>query len=231
MEKTDVLEFSDISLELSLKQGETAEGSFIVYAPGDVPVEGWIVSSQIRMECLAEEFIGIKETIPYRFSAKGTEPGDIVEGAFFIVTNYGEYELPYRVEIENDEIESSVGTIKNMFHFTNLAKENWEEAVKIFYSPRFKNIFSGGLDRQYYSAYKGLSAVYGNERNMEEFLLEINKKQRVEFVPEKTEILIEDPVDISRHEIVIARNGWGYTSLELKAEGDFLRIEKIGRAS
>ena len=186
MEKTDVLEFSDISLELSLKQGETAEGSFIVYAPGDVPVEGWIVSSQIRMECLAEEFIGIKETIPYRFSAKGTEPGDIVEGAFFIVTNYGEYELPYRVEIENDEIESSVGTIKNMFHFTNLAKENWEEAVKIFYSPRFKNIFSGGLDRQYYSAYKGLSAVYGNERNMEEFLLEINKKQRVEFVPEKT---------------------------------------------
>ena len=71
MEKTDVLEFSDISLELSLKQGETAEGSFIVYAPGDVPVEGWIVSSQIRMECLAEEFIGIKETIPYRFSAKG----------------------------------------------------------------------------------------------------------------------------------------------------------------
>ena len=226
MEKTDVLEFSDISLELSLKQGETAEGSFIVYAPGDVPVEGWIVSSQIRMECLAEEFIGIKETIPYRFSAKGTEPGDIVEGAFFIVTNYGEYELPYRVEIENDEIESSMGTIKNMFHFTNLAKENWEEAVKIFYSPRFKNIFSGGLDRQYYSAYKGLSAVYGNERNMEEFLLEINKKQRVEFVPEKTEILIEDPVDVSRHEIVIARNGWGYTSLELKAEGDFLRIEK-----
>lgn len=38
--------------------------------------------------------------------------------------------------------------------------------------------------------------------------------------------MIEDPVDISRHEIVIARNGWGYTSLELKAEGDFLRIEK-----
>ena len=226
MEKTDVLEFSDISLELSLKQGETAEGSFTIYAPGDVPAEGWIASSQMQMECLAEEFIGTKETIPYRFSAKGMEPGDVLEGAFFIITNYGEYELPYRVTVEKDEIESSMGTIKNMFHFTNLAKENWEEAVKIFYSPRFQTIFSGGLDKQYYSAYKGLSAVYGNERNMEEFLLEINKKQKVEFIPEKTEILIEDPQEVSRHEIGITRNGWGYTSLELEAEGDFLRVEK-----
>lgn len=226
MEKTDVLEFSDISLELSLKQGETAEGSFTIYAPGDVPAEGWIASSQMQMECLAEEFIGTKETIPYRFSAKGMEPGDVLEGAFFIITNYGEYELPYRVTVEKDEIESSMGTIKNMFHFTNLAKENWEEAVKIFYSPRFQAIFSGGLDKQYYSAYKGLSAVYGNERNMEEFLLEINKKQKAEFIPEKTEILIEDPQEVSRHEIGITRNGWGYTSLELEAEGDFLRVEK-----
>lgn len=222
----EVLEFSDTSLELSLKQGETAEGSFTVYAPEGTLAEGWIASSQMQMECLAEEFIGTKEEIPYRVHAEEMEPGDVLEGAFYIITNYGEYELPYRVEIESDEIASSMGNIKNMFHFANLAKENWEEAVKIFYSSQFRKLFTEGLDRQYYSAYKGLSAVPGNEQNMEEFLLEINKKQRVEFLSEKTEILVEDTEGVQRHEIVITRNGWGYTYLELEADGDFLRTEK-----
>lgn len=221
-----LLEFSEMSLEFSLKQGEVKEGTFTVYAPEGALAEGWIASSRMEMECLAEEFAGVNEEIPYRFSAKEMEAGDVLEGAFFIISNYGEYELPYRVKIETDTIESSMGTIRNMFHFANLAKENWEEAVKIFYSPSFRNLFLSGPDRQYYSAYKGLSAHRGNERNVEEFLLEINKKQRVEFIPEKTEIVIEDPEGVSGHEIVIARNGWGYTALELSAEGDFLRTEK-----
>ena len=149
-----------------------------------------------------------------------------MDGYFYIISNCGEYELPYRIEIEDDRVESSLGTIKNMFHFANLAKASWEEAVKAFYSPQFKKIFSAGADRQYYNAYKGLSAVPGNEQNMEEFLLETNKKQRVEFVPEKMEVLIDDPVGVSEHSISIGRSGWGYTFLGLEAEGDFLRLDK-----
>ncbi len=220
------LAFSEESLELFLKQGETKEGSFTVYAPEGALAEGWVRSSRMEMECLAEEFAGVKEEIPYRFSAKEMEAGDVLEGAFFIISNYGEYKLPFRAVIEKDTIESSLGTVKNMFHFANLAKENWEEAVKIFYSPSFRKLFLSGPERQYYSAYKGLSAMRGNERNVEEFLLEINKKQRVEFTPEKTEILIEDPEGISGHEMTVARSGRGYTCLEIEAEGDFLSIEK-----
>ncbi len=220
------LEFSEVSLELSLKKGEVKEGAFTVFAPEGTLAKGWVVSSGMEMECLVEEFVGAKEEIAYRFSAKEVEAGDVLEGAFFIISNYGEYELPYRVEIESDTIESSMGTIKNMFHFANLAKENWEEAVKAFYSPPFRKLFLKGADRRYYSAYKGLSAIPGNEWNVEEFLLEINKKQKVQFIPEKTEVLIEDPAGVSGHEIMIARSGWGYTSLKIAAEGGFLRAEK-----
>ncbi len=222
--------FSEEFLELSLKQGEIKEGSFTVYAPEGGLAEGWIRSSRMEMECPVEEFVGVKEEIPYRFTAKEMEAGDVLEGAFFIISNYGEYKLPFRAVIENDTIESSLGTVKNMFHFANLAKENWEEAVKVFYTPSFRKLFLAGQERQYYSAYKGLSAIRGNEWNVEEFLLEINKKQRVEFTPEKEEILMEDPEGITRHEIVIAKSGWGYTFLEIEAEGDFLRTEK-GKAS
>lgn len=220
------LEFSCSNLELSLKAGETAEGSFMISGPADGLMEGRLYSSELRMECLNKEFIGVKEEILYRFRSEGMEEGDTLEGKFCIISNYGEYEIPYRVSIEGGSIDSSLGNIKNTFHFANLAKSNWEEAVKIFYSEDFKKIFMCGNDRQFYSSYKCLSAVRGNEQNVEEFLLEINKKQRVEYIPEKTEIYIEDPQDISEHGFIITRNGWGHTFLNIQAEGEFITTEK-----
>lgn len=220
------LEFSVLNLELSLKKGETSEGIFTIQAPEGVLAEGYVYSSEMKMECLTEEFIGTREDIAYRFSTEGMEEGDVLDGRFFIISNLGEYELPFHIQIEHSVVTSEMGDVKNMFHFANLAKTNWEEAVHIFYSKEFKEIFADGTDRQYYSAYKGLSAVYGNEQNVEEFLLEINKKQRVEYAPEQTEILIEDPMGVEGHSIVISRNGWGYTFLNIEVDGDFLRTEK-----
>ena len=34
----------------------------------------------MEMECLVEEFVGAKEEIAYRFSAKEVEAGDVLEG-------------------------------------------------------------------------------------------------------------------------------------------------------
>lgn len=220
------LEFSVLNLELSMHQGESVEGSFVVCVQEQGLAEGTVFSSDIHMECLTGEFTGREEEIFYRFSSEGLEEGEVLEGKFSIISNYGEYELPYRITIKSSVIESGMGSIRNMFHFANLAKANWEEAVKIFYSPEFKNIFKSGADRQYYSAYKGLSAVYGNEQNMEEFLLEINKKQQVEFTAGQTEILVEDPAGVTGHSLDIIKNGWGYVHLNIEAEGEFLQIEK-----
>lgn len=220
------LEFSVLNLELSLKKGEIAEGTFTIQAPEGVLAEGYVYSTEMKMECLTEEFVGTREEIAYRFSAEGMEEGEILDGRFLIISNLGEYELPYHIQIKQNVVVSDMGEVKNMFHFANLAKTDWKEAVHIFYSEEFRGIFADGTDRQYYSAYKGLSAVYGNEQNVEEFLLEINKKQRVEYVPEQTEIQIEDPMGVSGHSVIISRNGWGYTFFHIAADGDFLQTER-----
>ncbi|MDE6739952.1 MAG: hypothetical protein K2K07_12760, partial [Lachnospiraceae bacterium] len=148
-----------------------------------------------------------------------------VKGAFNIISNQGEYYLPFSVSVMPKVVVSSLGNIRNLFHFTNLAKSNWEEAVKLFYSEEFKEVFTGN-DSQHYAAYQGLSAVRGNERNVEEFLQEINKKSAVEYIPEETEIKIEDPLENTRYALVINRNGWGYTYLQIGTEGEFLRVEE-----
>ena len=35
---------------------------------------------------------------------------------------------------------SSLGEIKNVFHFTNLARANWQEALKLYFSPKFEEV-------------------------------------------------------------------------------------------
>ena len=97
--------------------------------------------------------------------------------------------------------------------------------MNLFYTDGFEAVLSSH-DRHYYTAYKGLSAVKGNEHNVEEFLLEINKKKPVEYIPEETEIKIEEPLETTRYALVINRNGWGYTHLQVQAEGEFLRVEE-----
>lgn len=220
------LEFSVNEIILSVTKGQTVEGSFRIYTSNGLPVEGYVYSSALQMKCPVEAFMGISEEIPYLFDSVGMEEGEIREGFFAIVSNYGEYEIPYRVMVDAGEILSGLGPIKNMFHFANLAKTNWEEALKLFYSKEFERLFKQGTDKQYYSAYKGLSAMRGNEQNMEEFLLEINKKQQVMYEIEQTQIRLEEPVGVAEYSLIVERNGWGYTFLQIEAEGEFLQTER-----
>lgn len=219
------LDFSCPRIDIALYADTVAEDFFAVYGPEGHVTEGYVVSSDLRMECLTQSFGGSRDEIHYRFDSHGMEVGEEVKGAFNIISNHGEYYLPFSVTITPQTIVSSMGGIKNLFHFTNLAKSNWDEAVKLFYSDEFKAVFEGN-DRQHYAAYKGLSAIKGNEHNMEEFLLEINKKKPVEYIPEETQIKIEDPLEQTRYALAINRNGWGYTNLKIETEGGFLRVEE-----
>ena len=219
------LDFSCPRIELSLHADEIVEDFFTVYGPEGHMTEGYVVSSDLRMECITNGFGGSRDEIHYRFDAHGMEAGEEVRGAFNIISNQGEYYLPFSVTILPETIVSSMGNIKNLFHFTNLAKSNWEEAVKLFYSDAFRGVFTGN-DRHHYAAYQGLSAVRGNEHNVEEFLIEINKKKEVEYILEETEVKIEDPLENTRYALVVNRNGWGYTRLQIGTEGEFLRVEE-----
>lgn len=219
------LDFSCSKLELSIKQGECREGSFKILSDGGRLTQGSVLSSDCRMECLTTEFVGSEEEIFFCFHGEELEEGDVVKGEFYVISNQGEYYLPFVVNVEYTVLTSSLGNIKNLFHFVNLAKTSPAEAVKLFYSADFYRIFNGN-DRQYYDYYKGLSRMPGNEQNVEEFLIGINKKQKIEYLTNMDTIRIEEPEGIAEAGLVITRNGWGYTRLRIEAEGSFLYTEK-----
>ena len=219
------LDISSRKIELSVRKGDSVQGSFCISSHNGKKVKGTVTSSGMRMNCLTTKFEGEKTDIFYSFSGVGMEEGDIHKGYFYIISDAGEYSIPYMVNVETGILESSLGPVKNLFHFANLAKSNWNEAVSLFYHPDFVNVFHGS-DARYLSSYRGLSRTRGNEQNVDEFLIEINKKQKIEYLRMEDHIRIEEPVDVVEGRITVTRNGWGYTALAVETDGDFLFVEK-----
>ena len=218
------IEFSCASVEVNAVSGTETEGTFMLYAQEGIVTEGRIYSSDARMECITDSFSGAQDEIGYRFHAGCVDAGQTIKGRFTAVSNQGEYTLPFIVHVVSEVMMSGIGEIRNLFHFVNLAKSDWDEALRIFYSDEFKELFTDN-DRQYYAAYCGLSGIPGNSHNMEEFLIEINKKKKIEFIPEQKEIKLINPSENENHTLKISCNGWGYIHLTFETDGDFIRLE------
>lgn len=227
---TDTLSFSCQELDLELNRDEVWEGAFTVTGePGRV-MEGRVSCLEERMECLTPFFSGTSEDILCRFDSRGMKEGETREGRLLILSNQGEYELPFRVAVLRKPVLCSEGEMTSLFQFTGLARSHWEEAVSLFYSPDFIKILHGA-DRKYRNLYRGLSAVKGREQNLEEFLVSAQKKQPVEYLLPVKELSVTVAGERREEEQIcetlrIMRNGWGYTCLLAEAEGDFLSLEK-----
>lgn len=219
------LDFSCDVIEMSFDKAEQRKGTFQIKNVAETPMEGYILSNDMRMQCLTPIFRGESAEITYCFDSTGMEPGDEVKGEFQIISNKGEYTLAFEVKREKQYLYSIMGNIRNLFHFANLAKTNWEEAVQLYYSQGFKAILEGN-DAQYISIYRGLSNRPGNQQNVDEFLVAVKKKNRIMYESDVKEIRVKDPEETLMQEIEISKNGWGYVALEVSVEGYFVGIEK-----
>lgn len=217
------LEFSSPVIELSISEGEVYEGSFFIYGPEDKVTSGIVSSTSLRMTCPVTEFSGKEVEIPYSFNSVGLSNHDEVKGDFRIISNQGEYMISFVVKIGAENIDTSLGNIKNLFHFTNLARTNWKEAVELFASNDFEIIF-GGVEKQYISVYRALREGQDPEQNLEEFLLHIKKKQPAEFIIDDPNVRIDNVLSNIEKTIVINRNGWGYSNLTISTSDDFIEL-------
>lgn len=219
------LDFSTPRVEISLCAGETVEGSFTVFGPDKMLLVGEVSATDLRMQVLTRHISGTPYEVAYKFDAHGLSRGDVLKGDFRIISNQGEYLLPFVVTVRLDLIASSLGDIRNLFHFANLAKTDWKEAVDLFYSPEFISIFSSSEDN-YESLYRGLCQIPGNEQNVEEFLISINKKQPMNYILDQKEMVIDYGSGYRDNTITVTRNGWGYTKLSAEITGDFITLDK-----
>ncbi|MGN0386622.1 MAG: DUF5717 family protein [Lachnospiraceae bacterium] len=219
------LGFSVSKVELTMKRGENPAGTFRIFSGDRKYTHGYIMTTDSRMVCQTREFVGTDEEVSFEFHGEHLEEGEVVKGEFCVISNHGEFYLPFVVTVVHSVLDSSLGEIKNLFHFTNLARSAPGEATQLFYSKDFATVFKES-DREYFGFYKGLSNSSGNVRNIEEFLISVNKKQKIDYIVKPGEIHLDGDHLESEYEISITKNGWGFTQLTTETCGDFVSVEK-----
>lgn len=216
---------SESRLELTVSGNEILSGEISVAAQTDTPVRCLFYSSHYRMQCLVAELYAAKGELPYRFDARGLDEGEEIRGEFSIISSALEYRIPYVIRVEKAYCSEKYGSIRNLFHFTNLARDNFKEAVAYFYSPYFEKLLTGH-DRQYYGLYKALSAVRGNTWNVDQFLTAIHKKKETSYRIAEEKLILKDVYQQQREEITLEQIGWGDACLTVETSGAFLHCEK-----
>ena len=229
MEKV-LQEYADEPIQLScdfieenLKEKQIS-GSFFLESMSEKPIKGKVIVSDPRVKCSESVFQSKNVKISYYFDGSDMESGEVVSGLFMLITNFGEFEIPFTFSYPKEEPGSSLGEIRNLFHFTNLARTNWQEALKLYFSPAFEEVLKNA-DHRAKEIYRGLSGEM-REQYMDEFLNSIHKKGPVEYETEKDITALVNITENICTELAIKKKGWGYTKLFIETRGDFIRLEK-----
>lgn len=220
-----ILAFSEDTIDLSVIEGRSEAGSFVIESTNQIKICGIVYSTNPRMECLNPHFEGEKVRIRYQFNSKGLTEGDTCEGKFVIVCNQIEYSLSFCARITRLYAEASTGAVKSLDDFTRLAASNWDEAYHLFYNRNFLNTIS--YDNVYERlTYEGFACARPSGQNMEEFLIGVNKKQPVSISVDKSEEIFMASKEPQSGCFTITKDNWGYTEIRLRTDCEFIKLSK-----
>ena len=220
-----ILAFSEETIDLSVIEGRSEAGSFVIESTNQIKICGIVYSTNPRMECLNPHFEGEKVRIRYQFNSKGLTEGDACEGKFVIVCNQIEYSLSFCARITRLYAEASTGAVKSLDDFTRLAASNWDEAYHLFYNRNFLNTipYDNVYDRL---TYEGFACARPSGQNMEEFLIGVNKKQPVSISVDKSEEIFMASKEPQSGCFTITKDNWGYTEIRLRTDCEFIKLSK-----
>lgn len=220
-----ILAFSEETIDLSVIEGRSEAGSFVIESTNQIKICGIVYSTNPRMECLNPHFEGEKVRIRYQFNSKGLTEGDACEGKFVIVCNQIEYSLSFCARITRLYAEASTGAVKSLDDFTRLAASNWDEAYHLFYNRNFLNTIP--YDNVYERlTYEGFACARPSGQNMEEFLIGVNKKQPVSISVDKSEEIFMTSKEPQSGCFTITKDNWGYTEIRLRTDCEFIKLSK-----
>ncbi len=212
-------------LELNIESGTMYQGAFKVTSANDRPIKLMVYDSRYLIDFDSHTFVGKRNTVNYSFDARGLERGKSFKGNINIITDGGEFRIPYHISIVSPYIEVEDKKVEDLFQFAALAEENWELAIRIFGSEEFVRTFIGD-DENLKRVYDTLNLSLSINQAMEEFLVYTHKKRVLTLTAAQKEILIEMPTELVRATISINKNTWGYTHTKITSDCDFLIPEK-----
>ncbi len=220
------VQFSCERLEFEVLQEEIYQGSFSITSVNGVNMRGFVRSSNPRMAvCAGAEFEGTKAEISFAFYSDGLIEGDIQKGDFTVIVNGGEYNLSFVASVSRFYTATTIGRVKNLFDFANLAQSSYAEAYRIFTAPFFENIIKETEVRERL-LYRGVGGRKASMQGMEEFLIGIRKKRRIQVELLEQEKRITQVTQEIREHVQIKKDHWGYLVLQVSSDNEAVKPVK-----
>lgn len=218
---TPVLEVSDSVIEQNIKSGTIFTGEFCAYSEDGRDIKGIVYSTNCVVKVVNSQFVGASNTIRYEIDTTYLEENEKIEGKFVVVSSGGEVSVNYSFTITVPSVKASIGDINDLFNFANLVKSDYDEAVRLFSSKTFKDIFlRGNITGQ--ALYDGLIKSTNIHKALEEFLIGINKKSRINITISDTNKDYDKLEDSYGDKVIISKDTWGYVDIDVHVQGDFI---------
>ena len=204
---TPIVSLSITSLDIEVEEGRVYKDSFFIESENKIPIEGYVCTTSDKMAVEVERLEGIRQEIPFYFKGKLATAGNTFEGDIVLITNGGEYNIPYCVKVIHKFVESSGGRISTMEEFVQIYENNRKEAVDIFFLPNFEEVFLQGKPEQK-ELYHSLMKSRSKSLILEEFLTAAGYKNTSFLDVSQDKLVLEEEDSSAQLELLLTQPGY-----------------------
>lgn len=216
---------SEEEIRITVESGKVYEGNFTISNNAGKCMKGMLYSSNRLLTLGSSEFNSADNIITYRFNAAFVKEGETIQGEISILSDLGERTITFWVQTEAPYCMTSLGKIKDLFQFANLARMDWTEAKKVFRSEDFERVFLNNEDK-YKVVYRNLLKSISTSQALEEFLIAIHKKSGIHLNIDKTLVEYVVSRDEFMDKLILTKDYWGYAEIKVSTDAAFIQLEQ-----
>ncbi len=212
---------SESQFKINIEAGTLYEGQFTVESANGFPIKGMVYDSRYMLRFEGHNFVSRSYTVRYTFDATCLEAGQNFKGHINVITDGGEFRLPYDISIVQPCVKYHDEKIDDLFKFASLAERSWNDAARLFVNDDFRRTFIEKEDTLR-KTYDSLLESRSVNQAMEEFLVLVSKKRTVTLSVPKAKVDIAMPQETESITVDIFKNTWGYTFSEIRSDSEFI---------
>ncbi|MGN0152922.1 MAG: DUF5717 family protein [Lachnospiraceae bacterium] len=219
------IKLSKSYLQLKIEAGSVYTGTITVTSENDIPMKMMVYDDAYLLTLSDHSLIGRKGEIVFSFDGTSKKRGSVFEGTIHIIGNGMEREIPYNIEIVAPFIDVNGVALEDLMKFSALAENDWNRALKIFYSEEFARTLLNGHE-DYLEAYRSLKDSLNKNQALEEFLVYIHKKRALTLQVEHDRFQFNFPKMREEHQLVLRKNTWGYCRMRVYTDVKFITLHQ-----
>lgn len=213
------------SIEEAVQAGELTSKELYVADTEGRFVKGLVYSSNIRVRIRNNAFGGNRNHIGYEVDSTHLTKGDVITGAFYLVTNGGEKKIPYSFSVELGVSGRTLEALKAPADFAEIARKDSDMALRLFEYQDFAEA-PFMQDIHIRTLYDGLKGRANRQNLLEEFLVALDVKKPVILETDRSVRQYEGVSCLSQDFLEVRLSTWGYVKFDAAADGEFLELPK-----